>query len=401
MKNNKGITLIALIITIIVMLILVVVTVTVALEGGLFSKAKEAAEKTEPQAIYETIVSAMILTDDGKINVKATAEGAKTAIEQDKTKQGTPERPTTISPNPLSDNAEKATLTVTGKYGTYEYEITGEKIAIKNGEDTPWYILTDREKGEIENTDSSLVTRVTTPEESQAMGGMPVGTEMYMVAYDSVNGYAVQYVEVNQDGIGYIIVSPFIMQYMAMDEDTYNAMASQMSPQDLPIVNTWSYAGEIEYTLGTCPYYFDEFDSNEIYCTSYFNRVKAQFAEYGWYDVRKEEAQEIKNSSKYMSGIYIIACDNENDPSNAIYAQEQNDYLPVDRVIVNKNGDYYIYMVEEHKWYKATNSNFEPMSRSSLNPSYLVEETPTLTKNTYTYIYSEDYLDRMLAHYQD
>jgi len=46
MKNQKGITLIALIITIIVMLILVGVSVTVALDGGLFTTAKEATDKT-------------------------------------------------------------------------------------------------------------------------------------------------------------------------------------------------------------------------------------------------------------------------------------------------------------------------------------------------------------------
>jgi len=46
-RTEKGITLIALIITIIVMLILVGVTVTVTLNGGLFEKAKDAANRTE------------------------------------------------------------------------------------------------------------------------------------------------------------------------------------------------------------------------------------------------------------------------------------------------------------------------------------------------------------------
>ena len=41
MKNQNGITLIALIITIIVMLILVAVTVTTAVQSGLFNKAGE------------------------------------------------------------------------------------------------------------------------------------------------------------------------------------------------------------------------------------------------------------------------------------------------------------------------------------------------------------------------
>ena len=45
-NNQRGITLIALIITIIVMLILVAVTVSVAIDGNLFGKAEEAVDKT-------------------------------------------------------------------------------------------------------------------------------------------------------------------------------------------------------------------------------------------------------------------------------------------------------------------------------------------------------------------
>lgn len=46
MKSQKGITLIALVITIIVMLILVAVTITIAVNGGLFDYAKKAAVET-------------------------------------------------------------------------------------------------------------------------------------------------------------------------------------------------------------------------------------------------------------------------------------------------------------------------------------------------------------------
>ena len=47
LKQNKGITLIALIITIIVMLILVAVTISMAINGGLFGYAGNAARQTE------------------------------------------------------------------------------------------------------------------------------------------------------------------------------------------------------------------------------------------------------------------------------------------------------------------------------------------------------------------
>lgn len=51
MKNQKGITLVALIITIIVMLILVSVSVAVVINSGLLEKAQQAGEDTK--AAYE------------------------------------------------------------------------------------------------------------------------------------------------------------------------------------------------------------------------------------------------------------------------------------------------------------------------------------------------------------
>ena len=59
MKNEKGITLIALIITIIIMLILVIVTISFAMNGGLFQKAKEGAEKTQHAITKEELIVAM------------------------------------------------------------------------------------------------------------------------------------------------------------------------------------------------------------------------------------------------------------------------------------------------------------------------------------------------------
>lgn len=65
MKGQKGITLVALIITIIVMLILVAVTISVALNGGLFTKAREARDKTVEEQLKEaaTVTKAELLTE--------------------------------------------------------------------------------------------------------------------------------------------------------------------------------------------------------------------------------------------------------------------------------------------------------------------------------------------------
>ena len=72
-SDNKGITLIALIITIIVMLILVAVTVTVAINGGLFSTAKQATTDTQYHADREMLLSAVI----GAINKDAEVDFEK------------------------------------------------------------------------------------------------------------------------------------------------------------------------------------------------------------------------------------------------------------------------------------------------------------------------------------
>lgn len=68
MKGQKGITLIALVITIIVMLILVAVTITMAIQGGLFEKAGEAAQKTNNALEAEGELG------DGLVNVNGTSE---------------------------------------------------------------------------------------------------------------------------------------------------------------------------------------------------------------------------------------------------------------------------------------------------------------------------------------
>lgn len=65
MKGQKGITLVALIITIIVMLILVGVTISVAMNGGLFSKADQAKRDTQAAKVAEAaaLAKAEILSD--------------------------------------------------------------------------------------------------------------------------------------------------------------------------------------------------------------------------------------------------------------------------------------------------------------------------------------------------
>jgi len=69
-KTQRGITLIALIITIIVMLILVAVTVTVALNGGLFKTAKEGTSQTELEKEKELLLEEVMgaIGKNGKVD---------------------------------------------------------------------------------------------------------------------------------------------------------------------------------------------------------------------------------------------------------------------------------------------------------------------------------------------
>lgn len=75
MRGDKGITLIALVITIIVMLILVTVTISIASDGKLFDHAGNAARETKAHVQNEeTLQSGIVGGDDIQnfVNAKVT-----------------------------------------------------------------------------------------------------------------------------------------------------------------------------------------------------------------------------------------------------------------------------------------------------------------------------------------
>ena len=401
MKNNKGITLIALIITIIVMLILVAVTVTFALQGGLFERSKEAAEKTEPQAIYETIVSATQFDDNGYIKVKVTAEGAKKAIEQEKNKNGRPEKPTTIEPNPLADNAEEATLTVEGKYGTYKYKITGEKIELikddNSSSTTPWYILKKDEKTTVRNNNKSTIVTA----EMAQQTGLPEGGEIFTIASDGQ--FNIQYVEMTSPAEFVFLNMNNIYVYMGADETNAAILGEYYTP------NAWLYDMNTVYT-GSCPmllynmmYHKDEY----CFCEPYLKRVIEHFGTPNWYEINsQEEFNELARKNAIAIGNdggdgAIIASDIEIGGNN--FDSRQNDYIiwyDNAMIAVNINGiGKYIYVTNKeefseemyHKWFRFPD-NSDDMSELTESAA------PTLTGNEFNIIYSQDYLNRLLEH---
>ena len=119
-QNERGITLIALIITIIVMLILVVVSVTVALKGNLFGTAKTATEDTELRRDEELAISGGQVTIGGKtynsieeyVGTQSNGVGEKVTIEPKKENYEIGEKVTLGGENFLviADDTEKVTL---------------------------------------------------------------------------------------------------------------------------------------------------------------------------------------------------------------------------------------------------------------------------------------------------
>ena len=111
-KNQKGITLVALVITIIVMLILVAVSVTVAINGGLFTKAKEAGNEWEDKSTQEAA---------GNI-VKVNVNGTETTMNIDSTINTLKDRPKTQTPDSENPGTEPpAATTITFTYNKTSY----------------------------------------------------------------------------------------------------------------------------------------------------------------------------------------------------------------------------------------------------------------------------------------
>ena len=137
MKTQKGITLIALIITIIVMLILVGVSVSVALNTGLFKTAQGVAKNTQLEADAETKLA------EGTINVGGTdisideyidriSSGLPVELKIGDIIEYTPESNYTSDSPYVVSNEETATLKLTGCTGSFYTDM---------GEDVEWKVI--------------------------------------------------------------------------------------------------------------------------------------------------------------------------------------------------------------------------------------------------------------------
>ena len=132
MKNQKGITLIALVVTIVVLLILAGITITYVMsEGGIFNTAKKAADETEIAAIKDYVTSAVY-----DLSAFAYAPEAYSYVEGETSAAKAEKIFKTAFP---AGSTVTATGKVTSTYDTSSgltVSVTGAKVQLPNSEVT-------------------------------------------------------------------------------------------------------------------------------------------------------------------------------------------------------------------------------------------------------------------------
>ena len=268
-KEQKGITLIALIITIIVMLILVAVTINVALNGGLFGKANKSAKDTEMQSVYEQTVAAMVLDDNGDFNVNATGEAGRNHFIA------------TLDSNATwtyDKGTNSGTLTVHGKRGTYEIEISAAGIGqptIKAGGSSPskdkdidliraTFMRVDFNSVYKEYEDGSFGIE----KDGIKMLGVDIdlgkGENFGVLSYNG-NNYEIGYTE-NENG-DYII--DYIEEYVEKNEVSYNITFNtsmdleSIFPDDEYVLVMEGAEGKMYFITGASNYFLVQDDVGE------------------------------------------------------------------------------------------------------------------------------------------
>ena len=233
MKNKeKGITLIALIITIIVMLILVGVTINVALNGGLFEKAKNASDQTQRESDREQLISAAMacIGTDGKV----VLTGA----------------------NGLDSNLPEEFKLVSS--GIYENKKTGKQYKV------------DQTTGNVTEYTNSGIDDLIPNADELALGDLKMDGDTKQYAYgETDSAITVAYID---GGFGKIVVieGDDIQIGWACNQDSASAIFEGAQPY------TWYYLDTNEIYSSSCPFELIDFEGN-ILSESYINRIISSF----------------------------------------------------------------------------------------------------------------------------
>ena len=168
MRKEKGITLIALIITIIVMLILVAVTISVALNGGIFNNAREAKTGTQRQAEKEELIAKMVGAYDSTgsfatSNVGQLPSGAQWCTEEETSYEHAVSNPTSDTNWIITKNGNKFYIDESGS--VLDEKPAGTSIEYYHGllTNTEMIVVVNYEAGNIKTYNSNLTLNTTVP----------------------------------------------------------------------------------------------------------------------------------------------------------------------------------------------------------------------------------------------
>ena len=126
MKNNKGIVLVALLVTVIVMIILINFTLKETSETGIIENAEKANNGMESQAILEFFIAARSFDENNEIKILETAQNFVKNNEISDVKYY-------LTPDPfeksnLYENINEKIIIVEGQVNLYKYKITKKDV---------------------------------------------------------------------------------------------------------------------------------------------------------------------------------------------------------------------------------------------------------------------------------
>lgn len=251
-KNNKGITLVALVITIIVLLILAMVSIKIAIDGGLITKSNESVTTYDEAKIKESIqlaVAQCYMEKEGltKNNLKQALKEQKINVEED------------------NINLEDKTVTVNGK----EYSLTNEE--------RKWYELTQQE----ENTILQLMEK-----DNQGSGSNEFQGELNIALKGSIEKDDIQEIIMicfsKNKKLSGIVVGNLNNRTMIcyFTDEIYNTRGGDMN--EIKETYKWyNYGGsgfeQLDPYTGDCPVTISDFDNIVDGCEDFVQRIINSF----------------------------------------------------------------------------------------------------------------------------
>ncbi len=318
-KNHKGITLIALIITIIVMIILVGVTVTVALNGGLFTTAKQAAEETQIQADYETLQATVIaaMASEDEITQSSLQENLPSGWTVTETGSGS-----FIVESPSGNEFEvdsNGSIKIAGDTTTGE----DETITLPDG----WKIAETPEGWDNEN-----ITAVTDGENTIPL---PDGYEISDVDGENTIEDGLVIKDSNGNEFVWIPVSEDFT-------DSYNYSSNYSEPTELTSTASGSKAAydsqeTLDYLYGED---FYDYGTDFAYSTHYEEMVASVNKYGGFYIGRYETTIDDNNKIGSVYNTTVLTASSKIEQTNYEYANWYGLYYVERNSNVTGNGDY-------------------------------------------------------------